>query len=310
MLSSGLTALGAVTLDWLAGEPRRFHPLAGFGRLAAWLEQRLYGTPACTPGRRRLRGLLALTLLLLPPTAAAAALVRLPYAGWVTGLLLLYFAIGHRSLHEHARAVVRALEAGDEAAARHAAGMLVSRDTESLEAANATVESVLENGNDGVFGALFWFIVAGAPGCLLYRLANTLDAMWGYRSPRYREFGWAAARFDDLLNYLPARLTALSYALLGSTWRAIRCWRNQAPAWESPNAGPVMAAGAGALGITLGGPARYRGSWHDRPRLGWGVPPQAADIGRALGLVRASLALWLCLLLFSALIPALRFGHA
>lgn len=305
-----LTALGAVTLDWMVGEPRRLHPLVGFGWLASFVERRLYGKPGSPLGRRRLRGLLALALLLLPPTAAAAALVRLPYAGWVTGLLLLYFALGHRSLHDHARAVARALEAGDEAAARRAAGMLVSRDTESLEAANATVESVLENGNDGVFGALFWFIVAGAPGCLLYRLANTLDAMWGYRSPRYREFGWAAARFDDLLNYLPARLTALSYALLGSTWRAVRCWRNQAPAWESPNAGPVMAAGAGALGITLGGPARYRGSWHDRPPLGWGISPQAADIGRALSLVSASLMLWLCLLLLSAWLPMLLFGHA
>jgi adenosylcobinamide-phosphate synthase len=310
VLTSVLTALGAATLDWLVGEPRRLHPLAGFGWLAHRVERRLYGKPVCTPHWRQLRGLLALALLLLPPTAAAAALAHLPHAGWATDLLLLTFALGHRSLHDHARAVARALEAGDEASARHAAGMLVSRDTESLAPAAATVESVLENGNDGVFGALFWFVLAGAPGCLLYRLANTLDAMWGYRSPRYREFGWAAARFDDLLNYVPARLTALSYAMLGCTRYAIRSWRTQAAAWESPNAGPVMAAGAGALGITLGGPARYRGSWRERPRLGCGVSPQAADIGRALGLVRATLALWLCLLLFSALIPALPFGHA
>lgn len=301
MLTTALVALGAVLLDWLAGEPRRFHPLVGFGRLAAAVEERLYGSSGGVPGRR-LRGLLALALLLLPFTAAAAVLAQLPYLGDLSSLLLLVFAIGHRSLHDHARAVIRALDEGDEAEARRAAGMMVSRDTANLEIGTATTESVLENGNDGVFGALFWFVVAGAPGCLLYRLANTLDAMWGYRNERYRDFGWAAARLDDLLNYIPARLTALSYAILGRTGRALHCWRTQAVAWESPNAGPVMAAGAGTLGVTLGGPACYQGRWHGRPILGWGALPRAADIGRALGLVRATLRLWLVLLLFVALV--------
>lgn len=302
LLTTTLVALGAVVLDWLVGEPRRRHPLVGFGWLAGVVEGRLYGKPGCTPGARRLRGFLALGLLLLPLTTAAAGLAGLPYAGALFSLLVLYLAMGHKSLHQHAEAVADALAKGDEAAARRLAGLMVSRDTATLEAGAATTESVLENGNDGVFGALFWFIVAGAPGCLLYRLANTLDAMWGYRDERYRDFGWAAARFDDLLNYLPARLTALSYAMLGYSARALHCWRTQAAAWESPNAGPVMAAGAGALGITLGGPARYQGRWHDRPSLGWGDSPGAGDIGRALGLVRASLRLWLGLLLLAALV--------
>jgi adenosylcobinamide-phosphate synthase len=302
LLTVTLVALGAVLFDWAVGEPRRFHPLVGFGRFASLMERRLYGGTPCATGERRLRGFFALALLLLPFTVAAAGLARLPYVGEPFALLVLAFSLGHRSLHDHAGAVVRALEAGDEPAARRLAGLMVSRDRESLAVAGATAESVLENGNDGVFGALFWFVIAGAPGCLLYRLANTLDAMWGYRNRRYRDFGWAAARLDDLLNYLPARLTALSYALLGTSRRALHCWRTQAAAWESPNAGPVMAAGAGALGITLGGLARYGGRWRNRPRLGEGAAPQAGDITRALGLVRAVLGLWLALLLSVALV--------
>jgi adenosylcobinamide-phosphate synthase len=128
---------------------------------------------------------------------------------------------------------------------------------------------------------------------LLYRLSNTLDSMWGYRTARYNEFGWAAARLDDVLNYIPARLTALSYALLGHTRSALHCWRAQAPHWESPNAGPVMAAGAGALQVRLGGKAIYHGEISARPLLGCGAEVTGGDIARALQLVRRTLYLWL-----------------
>jgi adenosylcobinamide-phosphate synthase len=151
---------------------------------------------------------------------------------------------------------------------------------------------LLENGNDAVFGTLFWFIVAGAPGAVLFRLANTLDAMWGYRTPRFLAFGCVAARIDDGLNWIPARLTASSYALLGNTRLAWCCWRSQAPAWSSPNAGPVMSAGAGALGLALGGAACYDGVMEDRPPLGTGRVASAADIGRAWRLVAGTTALW------------------
>jgi adenosylcobinamide-phosphate synthase len=161
------------------------------------------------------------------------------------------------------------------------------------------VESVLENGNDGVFGALFWFFIFGGAGALLFRLANTLDAMWGYKNERFLMFGWAAARLDDVLDYIPARLTALTYALLGKTRLALRCWRIQAPTWDSPNAGPVMSAGAGALGVKLGGPARYHGEWHQRPDLGAGEASQPSDIERALKLVRHGVYLWLALALIA-----------
>jgi adenosylcobinamide-phosphate synthase len=282
-----LTMATALVLDWFLGEPRRWHPLVGFGRVATALEARLHAD-------RRGRGVLAVALLVAPPVLLAAWLrARHPLGGLLLDVALLTFALGHRSLHDHARPIAAALAAGDEAQARALAARIVSRDPAVLEPAPATTESLLENGNDGVFGALFWFVVLGGPGALLFRLANTLDAMWGYRTPRYRHFGWAAARFDDLLNWPSARLTAVAYALLGGTREALRSWRTQAPHWDSPNAGPVMAAGAGSLGVTIGGPARYHGEWHERPRLGCGPAPVAADIERALRLVRRSVVLWL-----------------
>jgi adenosylcobinamide-phosphate synthase len=179
---------------------------------------------------------------------------------------------------------------------------MVSRDSAAIDPVPATVESVLENGNDGVFGALFWFFLLGGAGALLFRLANTLDAMWGYRNQRFLKFGWAAARLDDVLDYIPARLTALTYALLGQTRTALNCWKTQAPHWDSPNAGPVMSSGAGALGLKLGGPARYQGEWHERPELGTGDAPQPQDIERALALVRHGVYLWLTVALIAEVI--------
>ena len=280
-------ALLAVLLDGLLGEPKRWHPLVGFGACAARVERWLYA-----PSRGR--GVLALLVLVLPFTGLAWYLSAQPsYVGPIFSVWALYFALGHKSLHAHVRPIIAALDQGDDAAARHYVARIVSRDEATLDVIPSTCETILENGNDSVFGALFWFLCAGAPGAILYRLANTLDATWGYKSARYLHFGWAAARFDDLLNYLPARLTALTYALLGKTRLALRCWRQQAPLWDSPNAGPVMAAGAGALGIRLGGAACYQGEWHQRPTLGSGKAPEIADIGRALALVRHGVFLWL-----------------
>lgn len=294
-MSIAITTLGAVALDGWLGETRRWHPLVAFGRLAQRLEQRL------NPGGRgwRSHGVTAWTLAVLPPVALVWWLSSLPYLGWLVDMLALYFALGLKSLAEHALPVAQALRLGDLPEARRRVGYLVSRHTETLDAtgvARAGTESVLENGADAVFASLFWFALLGAPGVLLHRLSNTLDAMWGYRNARFERFGWAAARIDDVLGYVPARLTAATYALLGHTGRALHCWRRQAPQWDSPNAGPVMSAGAGALAVQLGGAATYQGHEEQRPVLGLGGAPGARDIERALNLVYGGVALWLLVL--------------
>ena len=299
MLITALILLAAVVLDWLLGEPRRWHPLVGFGYLASYVERKVYGSSTVTSLARQLRGIFALVLMLLTFTCVAALLTLLPGVGSILSMLMLYLAIGHKSLHDHARPVIVALQNNDNDEARRLATCMVSRDSAALDITGATTESVLENGNDGVFAVLFWFVIAGGAGAVMYRLANTLDAMWGYRNNRYQNFGWAAARFDDLLNYIPARITAMTYAFLGKTRLAVSCWRTQAPMWDSPNAGPVMAAGAGALGITIGGPACYQGEWHQRPILGAGKVSGVLDIERALRLVRHGVWLWILLLLIA-----------
>ncbi|WP_313464528.1 adenosylcobinamide-phosphate synthase CbiB, partial [Pseudomonas nitroreducens] len=305
-MSLALLSVLGVALDALLGEPKRWHPLVAFGRLADRLERRFnrsrvadsaeklpFPNPGCAPrsegrGDRleqadtvvsagtfnslslqgegvsaststpksdtpglgwRSHGVTAWIIAVIPLTLIALLLSLLPYVGWIVQVLALYAALGLRSLGEHADPVVLALRSGDLNEARLRVGYVVSRETAELDetaVARAATESVLENGSDAVYAALFWFAVAGAPGVVLYRLSNTLDAMWGYRNARFERFGWAAAKIDDVLNYIPARLVALTYALLGHTRLALRCWRTQAPKWDSPNAGPVMAAGAGA----------------------------------------------------------------
>ncbi|WP_024302492.1 adenosylcobinamide-phosphate synthase CbiB [Pseudogulbenkiania sp. MAI-1] len=297
----------AVLLDKLFGEPPRWHPLVGFGKLVRWLERRLY--PAApeqeTVQRMRLRGAIGIALLLIPFALLAALLEWLPFIGVFYSVVLLYLAIGAKSLTQHAEAVVEALERHDLPLARQRVGMIVSRDTSQLseqDVARATIESVLENGSDAIFAALFWFLLFGAPGAVLYRLANTLDAMWGYKNERYLHFGWAAARFDDVLNFIPARLTALTYIALGDRRAGWACWRAQAPTWYSPNAGPVMAAGAGALGVALGGAARYHGELKERPALGLERAPDSTDIRRAIRLVNRGVWLWVGIGLMLALV--------
>ncbi len=288
-------ALAALALDRAAGEPpNRWHPLVAFGRIATGVERAIRSMGLGAPGLR-VAGILAVALLLAPISLSAFAFSTTS-TGPLFEVVFLYLAIAPRSLEEHAARIVDALREGDLAKARVAVGMIVSRDTTAMTAgdvARAGVESVLENGNDAVFGALFWFMVLGAPGAVLYRLANTLDAMWGYKNEAYLHFGWAAARLDDLLNLVPARLTALTYSMLGNTRSGLRCWHEQARTWYSPNAGPVMAAGAGALEVRLGGAASYEGKIEARPPLGCGHAPGAEDIERAVGLERGGIVAWM-----------------
>lgn len=290
----------AVLLDHCLGEPVRWHPLVGFGRWAACLDRFFTANY-----RRRWAGVVAWLLAVVPFAASAwwvsALIADQPVITVLASALVLYLALGMRSLKAHAVAVAAPLAAGDLPRARQAVGMIVSRDTSALTApdiAKATVESVLENGADAVFAAVFWFLVAGLPGVVVYRLANTLDAMWGYKTPTYHAFGWASARMDDLLNIPPAVLTAFTYVLVSGRWRCFPAVLRQGLRWKSPNAGMVMAAGAYGVDVALGGTARYQGQTQMRPLLGRAdaAPITAEVIGRACGLLSASLLCWLLVL--------------
>jgi adenosylcobinamide-phosphate synthase len=284
-------ALGAAA-DLLVADPRRGHPVAGFGSVAAALER-------LTWRDSRGRGV-AYALGLVSGAAVLGGLADRATRRWpvvrtlVTGAAT-WTVLGGTSLGRAADQMHAALAAGDLVGGRAALPALAGRDPRTLdepELVRATVESVAENTADAAVAPLFWGAVAGLPGLLGYRAVNTLDAMVGHRSPRYERFGWAAARLDDVANWLPARLTAaLTIAgapiVGGSGADAWRAWRRDGAAHPSPNAGRCEASAAGALGVRLGGRNVYGGRVENRPRLGWGRPPVAADIPRAVHLSRA-----------------------
>ncbi|MFH8341245.1 cobalamin biosynthesis protein [Streptomyces sp. AM6-12] len=275
--------------DLLLGDPRRGHPVAAFGRAAAavegalWHDHRGWGalhTTVCAGGAVAL-GALAARVARPSPTAAVALTAA---AAWSV--------VGGTSLAREARAIGRALAAGDVEAARARLPHLCGRDPQALDAdgiARAVVESVAENTSDAVVGALVWGAAAGVPGLLGFRAVNTLDAMVGHKSARYRRFGWASARLDDVAGWPGARLTAVLAAAAGPDPRgAVRAWRADARRHPSPNAGPVEASFAGALGVRLGGTLSYGGRTEHRPVLN-GVTGRAVripDIERAVRLSR------------------------
>jgi len=278
-------ALG-VAADRLLGDPTRWHPVAGFGRAAGALEQRWYAD-------RRARGA-AYTLVLVGAAAAlgqagAAATRDRQVLRTLATATATWAVLGGRSLDREATTIHAQLANQDLPAARRQLTHLVGRDTTRLDEdgiARATIESLAENTSDAVVAPLAWGAIGGIPGLLGYRAANTLDAMVGHRSPRYERFGWASARLDDALNLPGSRLTALLATCLaptvgGQPTEAARAWRRDAAGHPSPNAGPVEAAFAGALGVRLGGINTYAGRVEDRHTLGDGRPPAVPDIERA-----------------------------
>ncbi|MCX3064139.1 cobalamin biosynthesis protein [Streptomyces beihaiensis] len=294
------TAAGLLA-DLLLGDPRRGHPVAGFGRAAAAVEHRLW---------RDHRGAGALHAAVCVGGAAAAGALasRLtrpsPAASAVLTAAATWAVVGGTSLGREARAIGAALEAGtaeDIARARELLPRLCGRDPEGLDAdgiARGVVESVAENTSDAVVGALVWGAVAGVPGLLAFRAVNTLDAMVGHKSPKYARFGWASARLDDVAGWPGARLTAALAVLAGGRPReAARAWRADAFRHPSPNAGVVEASFAGALGVRLGGTLAYGGRVEHRPELNpAGREVRVRDVERAARLSRrvSLLALGVC----------------
>lgn len=286
-----LTVAVALCLDEVLGEPRRFHPLNGFGLWANWLEARLNrGT--------RLLGVLALGLALSPLLLLSPVFDTL---GIWADVLVLYVCIGYKSLREHVNAVKEALLSADINTARAKLGLIVSRDTQELsadECAQANIETLLENSLDAIFASIFWFLIGGATAVLLHRWVNTLDALWGYKNSRFKYFGWAAARLDDVLNFIPARILALLMLIVGNSRQAMYCWHHQAKHCASPNAGVVICTGAGALGIRLSSRANYQGVWHKKPTMGVGEGATAFDIPKAMRLMAKCMGLLLLILFF------------
>jgi adenosylcobinamide-phosphate synthase len=317
-------ALGLVlgfVLDRAISDPRRWHPVAGFGSVAVAAESVTYrdsrvagaAYEALLVGGTALVGAAARRVVSGPapndrvwrrasrggePISGSARLGAVALRFTVsTGLTALatWTVLGGTTLARTGRAMADRLEAGDVDGARELLPSLCGRDPSVLDAdglARAAVESIAENTSDATVAPLVWGAVAGVPGLLAYRAVNTLDAMVGYRNERYRNFGWAAARTDDLANLLPARLSGLLIAALaplagGSPAAALRVWRRDAARHPSPNAGVAESAMAGALGVRLGGRTQYRHGAELRPTLGDGPAPRVADLRRAVRLSEA-----------------------
>jgi len=278
--------------DLLLGDPRRGHPVAGFGTTAAAVERFSYADnrPAGLGHTAVLLGLLGAGAALADRAArrrgtviSAALLAAATWAG-----------IGGTTLVRTGERIADLLAAGDIDGAREVLPSLCGRDPAFLDQqglTRAALESIAENTSDAQVAPMFWAMAAGTPGILLYRGTNTLDSMIGHRSPRYLRFGWAAARLDDIVNYPGARLAGVLTVLCaplvgGSSAGAVRAWIADAARHPSPNAGVVEAAFAGALGVQLGGPTQYRHELQIRPRLGSGPAPGVADLRKALRLSR------------------------
>lgn len=315
MIADPRIALVALGLDALIGWPAPLyrvvgHPVGLFARLITACERGWNRSPWGF-GWRRAAGVVTVLLLLTLSIGASMALqTLLPETGrWVLLGLAAWPALALRSLYQHVVPVARALEAQDLPAARRAVGMIVGRDVAALDeagVARAAIESLAESFCDGVAAPLFWLVVGGLPGVWAYKAINTADSLIGHREPRWRAFGWAAARLDDALNLIPARMAGPLLCLAGNGgWRTLWCdCRRHA----SPNAGWTEAAMAGALGLKLAGPIAYDGLSHDKPWIGTGrAQANSADLRRALALyVRACL---LLAALVAALVAGLTFGE-
>jgi len=285
-MSAGLL-LGAMALDAVMGEPRWLwsrvpHPAVLMGRLIGWADIRFNTGPRWHNGVLVVMGLVAGAALL------GVVIEALPL-GWLWSLIGGAILLAQKSLVQHVQAVADGLRYGV-GEGRRAVAMIVGRDTRAMDEpaiARAAIESAAENFSDGVIAPAFWFLVGGLPGILVYKIVNTADSMIGYRTPRHEEFGWAAARLDDVLNWVPARITAALIALAFWSGRAVDVVRQDAGLHRSPNAGWPEAAMAGVLDVALSGPRSYHGQSRDFPWVNGSGERQigVAEIERAISVL-------------------------
>jgi len=294
-------------LDYILGEPNRFHPLVGFGHCANKIEQWL------NKGNQQLKfiaGIMAWSTLVLPVPTAYIYLIQQntlpPLIVYLMDVVIIYWALGHKSLREHGLQIYQALKCNKIEQARQYTSYIVSRDTAQLteqDISRATTESMLENGHDAVIATLVWYMIGGAPLVIIHRLANTLDAMWGYRNKRFNYFGRFSARADDILGFISAKITCLLFAMLGlRTGKFFIILKNsydQGKKYKSHNGGWVMAAGASLLKVKLGGISTYQKKVTDSPTLGYGEKATTKHISASLMVInQASILLILTILLF------------
>lgn len=290
MWSEPWLLFAALAVEACVGYPQAMyrtvgHPVVWIGRTIEALERR-WNKPEFGDGVRRWLGIA--TVVAIAGGAAAVGYVLQATAskisfGAVLIILIATTGLAQRSLYTHVRDVLRPLRDGDLTAARKAVSQIVGRDTAALDetgVAGAALESLAESFNDGVVAPAFWLFVGGLPGLLVYKALNTADSLIGHREPRWRMFGWAAARADDIANLVPARMAGALLAIAGGGGLLVM-WRD-APKHASPNAGWPEAAMAGALRIQLGGPTAYEGVLHQRPSFGAGSSPTVGDLARGL----------------------------
>jgi adenosylcobinamide-phosphate synthase len=304
----------AMIIDGVVGWPdalyaRIGHPVTWLGRLIGTLDQR-WNRDGDAFDNRRVAGVAAALAVIVLASALAFALQTAIGPGWrrilLAGILAWAF-VALRSLHEHLAAVARPLQAGDVEGARRAVSMIVGRDPTRLDEAGiarAAIESLAENTSDGVVAPIFWGVLLGLPGIVGYKAINTLDSMIGHRDARHAAFGWAAARIDDIANFVPARLTGLLFALVSSGLAdALRCMGRDARHHRSINAGWPEAAVAGALSVRLCGPRVYHGELAKEPWLNEEArDPVGLDVALALRLYRNAMGLFGALLVILALV--------
>jgi adenosylcobinamide-phosphate synthase len=301
-------------LEALVGYPdalhRRLpHPVVAVGAAIDAFERR-WNRPSRPPAVRKALGMVTVAALVAAAVVLGGGLdwgLRTRAWGFAIWVALATVGLAQRSLHQHVSAVARPLAADDTPAARAAVGRIVGRDVDRLDPAGisaAALESLAESFSDGIVAPAFWLLIGGLAGLFAYKVVNTADSMIGHLEPRYRAFGWAAARLDDLMNLVPARLAGVLIVIAGARagaggWGAMA---RDASRHASPNAGWPEAAMAGALGLQLGGPASYDGAMLERPRFGVGRAAAATDLGRGLVLYRRACGLLWCLLAVGALL--------
>ncbi len=290
----------ALLLDIFFGDIRHYHPLSGFRKLARRVENYFYPQRSTTTPRVLFwLGVLAVVFAIPPFILLLALLKPIPGVDVITGVVVLYFALSKQTLSARARAVSKALLHGNLRDAQQRTRVLLQQKTAPLnerEIIRASVEHVLKNGNSVVFGVLFWFIVGGTPAVMIYRFSDQLYSLWGHNDARYQYFGRFVTILSQILNWLPARLTASTYAIQGNFMRAMECWWQQGRFYSCHNTGIVLAAGAGAIGFCLEGQSIDDDDQMENPDLGKGLPPDLQDIEHSVCLVSRGAWVWLILI--------------